>query len=94
MYSRLTGRKSVSSQPVQASSALFLKFCLASHAASSSFSGISMRSILKMTGLVPSLLQQSHDSASRKRDRPGQSYGFQPGAAGACPSVPASVIAL
>jgi hypothetical protein len=33
------------------------KSCFASHAVSSSFSGMSMCSILKMTGLVPSLQQ-------------------------------------
>ena len=43
--------------PVYASSAVFLKFCFASHSRSSSFSGMSMHSILKMTGLVPSLQQ-------------------------------------
>ena len=46
-----------SAQPVQASSAVFLKFCLASHCFSSSVSGMSIRSILKITGRVPSLQQ-------------------------------------
>ena len=36
---------------------MFLKFCFARHSASSSFSGMSILSILKMTGLVPSLQQ-------------------------------------
>lgn len=43
--------------PVYASSALLEKSCSASQARSASVSGISMRSILKITGRVPSLQQ-------------------------------------
>ena len=43
--------------PVYASSAVFLKFCFSNHSFSSSFSGMSIRSILKITGRVPSLQQ-------------------------------------
>ena len=44
-------------QPVYASSTELLKSCFSSHARSSSLSGMSIRSILKITGLVPSLQQ-------------------------------------
>ena len=52
----LTNRN-LHNQPVYASSIEFLKFCFASHSHSSSLSAISIRSILKITGRVPSLQQ-------------------------------------
>lgn len=57
----LTNRN-LHNQPVYASSIEFLKFCFASHSHSSSFSAISIRSILKITGRVPSIAASDHHS--------------------------------